>query len=70
MSTSPPATPVLGEATIQELRGALRGQVFTPGDTGYDDARKVYNGVIDKHPPARGRASCRRRGPGAPGRGR
>lgn len=40
----------LGEATIQELKAAVRGQVITPQDEGYDDARKVHNGAIDKRP--------------------
>jgi hypothetical protein len=28
----------------------LRGELIQPGDAGYDDARKVYNGMIDKKP--------------------
>lgn len=28
----------------------LHGQLITPQDSGYDTARKVYNGMIDKHP--------------------
>jgi FAD/FMN-containing dehydrogenase len=32
-----------------ELEG-LRGQQFRPGEDGYDDARAVYNGMIDKRP--------------------
>ena len=35
---------------IQELRAKLRGELITPGDAAYDDARKVYNGMIDKRP--------------------
>ena len=33
-----------------ELRGVLRGPAFEPGDPGYDEARAVYNGMIDKRP--------------------
>jgi len=29
---------------------ALQGQQFRPGDDGYDDARAVYNGMVDKRP--------------------
>jgi FAD/FMN-containing dehydrogenase len=29
---------------------AIAGQVLKPGDAGYDDARKVHNGLIDKRP--------------------
>jgi hypothetical protein len=38
------------ETSVQEFRGSLRGVLFEPQDKGYDDARKVYNGMIDKHP--------------------
>ena len=33
-----------------ELKVRVRGQVIEPGDAGYDDALKVYNGMIDRHP--------------------
>lgn len=32
------------------LAEGLRGAVIEPGDPSYDDARKVYNGMIDRHP--------------------
>jgi FAD/FMN-containing dehydrogenase len=35
---------------ITEFRGALRGTVLTPEDAGYDDARTIWNTMIDKHP--------------------
>jgi UDP-N-acetylenolpyruvoylglucosamine reductase len=38
------------ETLVTEFRGSLRGSLFEPHDKGYDDARKVYNGMIDKHP--------------------
>jgi FAD/FMN-containing dehydrogenase len=34
------------------LRDAFHGQLFTPDDDGYDDARLVWNGMIDRHPGA------------------
>jgi FAD/FMN-containing dehydrogenase len=37
-------------AHLQALRAELRGSVVQPGDPGYDDARKVYNAMIDKKP--------------------
>jgi hypothetical protein len=40
------------DQAIAELRTALRGEVFIPGDSGYDDARRVWNGLIDKRPAA------------------
>lgn len=34
------------------LRGAFRGDVLLPGAPGYDDARVLFNGAIDKRPGA------------------
>src|SRR6202035_1406823 len=33
-----------------QLATALRGRVITPGSSEYEVARKVYNGMIDRHP--------------------
>ena len=41
---------MLDEPTVAEFRTALRGELLQPGDPGYDEARKVYNGMIDKRP--------------------
>ena len=40
----------MNETSIQELRGKLRGQLITPADPTYDEARKVYNSMIDRRP--------------------
>ncbi len=32
------------------LAGALRGELIGPEDSGYDEARAVYNGMIDRRP--------------------
>jgi len=45
-------SPVLGEATIQELREAVRGEIITPDDEGYAEASRVWNGVHDHRRPA------------------
>src|SRR5262249_53962805 len=44
-------------APYEELAAAIRGDLITPGDPGYDQARAVYNGMIDQHPAATAR--CR-----------
>src|SRR5947207_3874360 len=36
--------------SVAELKASLRGPVIEPRDAGYDDARKVYNAMIDKKP--------------------
>src|SRR5215472_13638864 len=43
-------TVTLEETAIQELASHLRGGLLRPGDVGYEQARAVYNGMIDKHP--------------------
>lgn len=35
---------------VERLRETVHGGVAAPGDPGYDEARKVYNAVHDKHP--------------------
>src|SRR5690348_13037066 len=39
-------------APYAELAAAMRGDLIMPGDPGYDQARAVYNAMIDKHPAA------------------
>ena len=39
-----------GRAAAQELKEDFGGAVLTQGDDGYDDARLVWNGYIDKRP--------------------
>jgi FAD/FMN-containing dehydrogenase len=41
---------MLNEATIATFRASLHGGLIEPGDPAYDAARKVYNGMIDRHP--------------------
>jgi FAD/FMN-containing dehydrogenase len=44
------AATALREATIQEFRASLRGEVIGRTDDGYEQARKVHNGMIDRYP--------------------
>jgi len=39
-------------ASIESLQERARGEVVQPGAPGYDDARKVYNGMHDRRPRA------------------
>src|SRR5258708_26529541 len=41
---------VLGEATVRDIREAVHGDVITPADPDYAEARLVWNGVHDAHP--------------------
>ena len=41
---------ILEEATVQKFADSLRGPLLGPGEDGYDGARKVWNGMIDRRP--------------------
>ena len=34
----------------QRLRGRFRGALLRPGEEGYDEARRVWNGAVDRRP--------------------
>src|SRR2546429_9866779 len=40
----------LEETAVQELVSQLRGELLRPGDVGYEQACRVYNGMIEKRP--------------------
>jgi FAD/FMN-containing dehydrogenase len=46
------ATVLDGEALVNDLKGRVRGPLLTPGDAAYDEARSVWNGMIDRRPAA------------------
>jgi hypothetical protein len=37
-------------ASLEPLAKSFTGQLLQPVDTGYDEARRVHNGLIDKRP--------------------
>jgi hypothetical protein len=45
-------TSAIATAPYEDLAAAVRGSLILPGDPEYDQARAVYNGMIDKQPAA------------------
>jgi hypothetical protein len=43
-------TTTLDEATLTAFNRRFHGTLLRPGDTGYDAARRVWNGMIDRRP--------------------
>jgi FAD/FMN-containing dehydrogenase len=41
---------MIGELEITGLRRRFRGALLRPGEEGYDEARRVWNGAIDRYP--------------------
>ncbi len=41
---------MFSEKCLEKFRTDLRGELIKPGEVEYDIARKVYNGIIDRHP--------------------
>jgi len=40
----------IARADLKEFRSSLRGQLLLAGNEGYEEARKIWNGVFDRHP--------------------
>jgi FAD/FMN-containing dehydrogenase len=41
---------VSSDRTAEKLRAAMSGEVFVPGDDGYDEARRAWNLAVDERP--------------------
>ena len=41
---------MISESALQEFRTRLRGQLVSPKDADYDDARRIHNAMIDRRP--------------------
>jgi FAD/FMN-containing dehydrogenase len=41
---------ILEENAVAAFKASLRGEVITPEDDAYEQARRVYNAMIDRHP--------------------
>jgi hypothetical protein len=52
MATRVQARPaaILDGEELAAFRTGLRGQALISGDPGYDDARRVWNAMIDRRP--------------------
>jgi len=44
------ATTAIDAERLEALSSTFSGTILRPGDAGYDDARRVHNGLIDRHP--------------------
>src|SRR5258708_31195670 len=44
------STLAIEDATIEAFGASLGGALLRPGADGYDEARSIFNGMIDRHP--------------------
>ena len=40
----------IDETAVADFQASLRGELIQPGDVNYDEARAIYNAMIDKSP--------------------
>src|SRR5947208_5326930 len=50
ITTTSGADAFLEEAAVERLNANLHGPLLRPGDAAYDEARKVWNGMVDRRP--------------------
>jgi len=47
----------IANTALVDFRSALRGELLVPADDGYDDARRIFNAMIDRRPVALARCT-------------
>src|SRR5215207_6458801 len=47
---SPRRVATIDRSTVAALSGHVQGVILSPGEPGYDEARTIWNGMIDKRP--------------------
>src|ERR671917_736766 len=57
VTTSVGAASALEDSVVEALGARLRGELIRAGDEGYEEARKVWNGMIDRRPAIIARAA-------------
>src|SRR5919106_2200632 len=50
VTTTQGAETGLEDTTVEAFQASLRGALLHPGSEGYDDARTIHNGMIDRRP--------------------
>ncbi|MFN2489219.1 MAG: FAD-binding oxidoreductase [Actinomycetota bacterium] len=45
-----PGSPRIDEERLARFAESFSGELFRPGDNGYDQARRIFNGLVDRHP--------------------
>ena len=50
MAVQTPNEVTVDAEAIQGFTSGLRGPVLAPGDVGYEEARRIWNGLIDRRP--------------------
>ena len=50
MTGEPASEAMLDPEATQALADGVRGPILRPGDSGYDEARAIWNGLIDRRP--------------------
>jgi hypothetical protein len=50
MASAPPTEAGLDTEAVDAFVAGIRGRVLRPGEPGYDEARAIWNGLIDRRP--------------------